>query len=76
MIDKIIGKGADVSFTTSLALLKIGGSGAFKKYVTGLGGRGSSKIVTECDKGGWGSSLCDFFLCEYYTNFNSKLSEH
>ena len=26
--------------------------GQFKKYVTGLGGRGSSKIVTKCDKGG------------------------
>ena len=52
MIDKIIGKGADVSFTTSLALLKIGGSGAFKKYVTGLGGgRGSSKIMIKWDKG-------------------------
>ena len=28
--------------------------GPFKKYVTGLGGRGSSKIVTKCDKGGGG----------------------
>ena len=28
--------------------------GPFKKYVTGLGGRGSSKIVTKCDKGGRG----------------------
>ena len=25
--------------------------GPFKKYVTGLGGRGSSKIVTNSDKG-------------------------
>ena len=24
--------------------------GPFKKYVTGLGGRGSSQIVTKCDK--------------------------
>ena len=55
MIDKIIGKGADVSFTTSLALLKIGGSGAFKKYVTDLGGRGSSKIMIKWDKGEEGS---------------------
>ena len=30
--------------------------GPFKKYVTGLGGRGSSKIVTKCDKGGGRSS--------------------
>ena len=30
--------------------------GAIQKYVTGLGGRGSSKIVTKCDKGGGGSS--------------------
>ena len=28
--------------------------GPFKKYVTGLGGRGSSKIVTNSDKGGGG----------------------
>ena len=26
--------------------------GPFKKYVTGIGGGGSSKIVTKCDKGG------------------------
>ena len=25
--------------------------GQFKKYVTGLGGEGSSKVVTKCEKG-------------------------
>ena len=59
MIDKIMGKRADVSFTKSLAPLKTGGSGAFKKYVTGLGGRGSSKIVTKCDKGGSGHRVIE-----------------
>ena len=31
--------------------LKEEDKGPFKKYVTGLGGRGSSKIVTKSDKG-------------------------
>ena len=30
--------------------------GHSKKYVTGLGGRGSSKIVAKCDKGGGGQA--------------------
>ena len=45
--------------------------GPFKKYVTGLGGRGSSKIVTKSDKGGGGSSKT---VMSPLINFQEKLS--
>ena len=79
MIDKIMGKRADVSFTKSLAPLKTGGSGAFKKYVTGLGGRGSSKIVTKCGigegfKANGDVTPLNFFLYGNYTKFEGTHS--
>ena len=43
--------------------------GSFKKYVTGLGRGGSSKIVTKCDKGAEPKSdvtLSNFFLYGQY----------
>ena len=38
-------------FTDLSIVLDKSTKGPFKKYVTGLGERGSSKIVTKCDKG-------------------------
>ena len=45
--------------------------GPFKKYVTGLGGRGSRKIVTNGDKWGRGSSQT---VMSPLINFHEKCS--
>ena len=40
--------------------------GPFKDYVTGLGGGGSSKIVTKCDIGGESKSKSDVIASNKY----------